>query len=243
MVNPKVYYRLDNFYANYRQYIRSRDWKQLRGIDQPYAISVPKCDPVFINDNLLDEHWYKQTELSVFPFKGNNTANPCGLIAKYRFDDQFVSISDRNGLDITIDDSNIAHSLEEKRFVINDDVKLRGDYWTDVTNQHFKVWFQMESLNDFVKLYGSINQTLKKDTTYSITVQDNFDSMSIGSNKFIYLSEIGIFGGNNLFLAWVLLGSAAYIIVILFVFFIFYFAKLHRRNRENEDFLKTLRYI
>jgi hypothetical protein len=27
------------------------------------------------------------------------------------------------------------------------------------------------------------------------------------------------------------------------VFFIFYFAKLHRRNRENEDFLKTLRYI
>jgi len=27
MVNPKVYYRLDNFYANYRAYIRSKDWK------------------------------------------------------------------------------------------------------------------------------------------------------------------------------------------------------------------------
>ena len=74
-------------------------------------------------------------------------------------------------------------------------------------------------------------------------VQDNFDSMSIGSNKYIYLSEIGIFGGNNLFLAWMLMGSAMYISMVLFVFFIFYFAKLHRHNRENEDFLKTLRYI
>jgi hypothetical protein len=27
MVDPKVYYRLDNFYANYRQYVKSRDWK------------------------------------------------------------------------------------------------------------------------------------------------------------------------------------------------------------------------
>jgi len=101
----------------------------------------------------------------------------------------------------------------------------------------------MESLSDFVKLYGRINQTLKKGTTYSITITDNFDSMSIGSNKYIFLSEIGIFGSNNLFLAWVFLGSAAYIIVVLVVFFIFYFVKLHRRNRENEDYLKTLRYI
>jgi len=59
MVNPNVYYRLDNFYANYRQYVRSKDWKQLRGVDHPFTDTVPKCDPVLINDNLLDEHWYK----------------------------------------------------------------------------------------------------------------------------------------------------------------------------------------
>ena len=38
------------------------------------------------------------------------------------------------------------------------------------------VWYQMESLKDFVKLYGRINGTLKKGETYTITVVDYYDA-------------------------------------------------------------------
>jgi hypothetical protein len=31
LVNPKIYYRLENFYANHRNFVKSRSYKQLRG--------------------------------------------------------------------------------------------------------------------------------------------------------------------------------------------------------------------
>jgi hypothetical protein len=33
LVNPMVYYRLDEFYANHRSFVKSKDQKQLRGQD------------------------------------------------------------------------------------------------------------------------------------------------------------------------------------------------------------------
>ena len=34
LVAPKMYYKLDNFYANHRNFVKSRNYKQLRGIIQ-----------------------------------------------------------------------------------------------------------------------------------------------------------------------------------------------------------------
>jgi hypothetical protein len=31
MVNPKIYYQLENFYANHRNFVKSRSYTQLRG--------------------------------------------------------------------------------------------------------------------------------------------------------------------------------------------------------------------
>jgi len=44
------------------------------------------------------------------------------LIAKYRFDDEFVSMTDERGTPISIDDSDIAHAIDEKKFVNNPEV-------------------------------------------------------------------------------------------------------------------------
>ena len=63
--------------------------------------------------------WYNQTSLKVYPFKGNKTANPCGLIAKFRFNDEFVKISNNKNNLINIDDSLISHEIDEKKFVLN----------------------------------------------------------------------------------------------------------------------------
>jgi hypothetical protein len=68
---------------------------------------------------------------------------------------------------------------------------LEGQYWTDVEDPHFMVWYQTESLSDFIKLYGKIDGTLESGVTYTFEVDNNFDAPSIGSSKFIYLSEVG----------------------------------------------------
>jgi hypothetical protein len=141
-----------------------------------------------------------------------------------------------------IDDTDIAHKVDrEFKFKYNDKVKEEGGYWTDI-DEHLMVWYQMESFADFRKLYGSINGTLKKGVTYEITVQDNFDGPSLGTKKYIFLTELGMFGGKNFVLAGIFIGAACLIFLILCVFFCCYFRKLHRKNRENEAFIASLSY-
>ena len=41
----------------------------------------------------------------------STVANPCGLIAKYMFNDDF-SLVDPNGANVTIDETNIAHAVD-----------------------------------------------------------------------------------------------------------------------------------
>ena len=44
--------------------------------------------------------------------KNSDVANPCGLIAKYMFDDTYM-LYDNNGSRITIDETNIAHNVDK----------------------------------------------------------------------------------------------------------------------------------
>lgn len=118
----------------------------------------------------------------------------------------------------------------------------RGDYWTDVTDPHLMVWYQMEPLPDFLKLYGKVDTTLKAGTTYLIEIEDNFDAPSIGSEKWIVLTELGMFGGKNFILSFILLGAAGAVFCVLMVFFTCYFMRLHKKNRENEAFIASLKF-
>ena len=44
--SPKIYYKLENFYANHRNFVKSRNYKQLRGNDLSAADLGTSCDPV-----------------------------------------------------------------------------------------------------------------------------------------------------------------------------------------------------
>lgn len=50
LVNPKIYYRLENFYANHRDFVKSRSYKQLRGEDDDADES--SCSPIYLNKDL-----------------------------------------------------------------------------------------------------------------------------------------------------------------------------------------------
>lgn len=134
--NPKVFYRLDNFYQNHRSF-QKYDFKQLRGEDNS---RVSKCDPVETNKDMLEdiEKWpivgYPD-ELQT-PEKAQSEAWPCGFIAKFAFSDGFTSVKsvDRS-FSVEIDDSNIAHDVDvESRFIRNNDKWEDGSYWRDVAD-------------------------------------------------------------------------------------------------------------
>ena len=90
LVNPKLYYRLDNFYANHRTFIKSHDRKQLDGVVRTRD-EISKCKPVYSVQDLLD--WYSTDDLPAEVVRTDQSAladvvaNPCGNIAKYRFTD------------------------------------------------------------------------------------------------------------------------------------------------------------
>ena len=104
------------------------------------------------------------------------------------------------------------------------------------------VWYQMESLSNFLKLYGSVPTELEANKEYTLVIKPNFKAESIGSKKYIYLTELGIFGGKNLFLPFILMGAGGMIFIVMIVFFGCYFKKLHKKNRDTEAFLLTLKY-
>ena len=143
----------------------------------------------------------------------------------------------------TVGTSGVAHEVDRAvKFLSNQDALANGRYWTNGTDEALMVWYQTESVPDFIKLYGRIEGTLRANIEYTVQIEDNFDSASIGTNKFLYLTEVGKFGGKNFWLCYLFGGAAALLFVVLMAFFVCYFLKLHRRNRDNEDYLKSLSY-
>ena len=158
----------------------------------------------------------------------DEVAWPCGFIAKFSFSDEFLQVVSTDlSFSVSIDDSEIAHDVDkEKKFIYNTEKLQEGAYWKDVEDQHLMVWYQMESLNDFVKLYGRIDGTMQKDKEYTITIMDKYASDKIGNKKYIYFTETGTFGGKNYVLAY-FFGVAAFLAFLVLLFFIIgYFWKV-----------------
>jgi flagellar biogenesis protein FliO len=104
------------------------------------------------------------------------------------------------------------------------------------------VWYQTESLSDFIKLYGKITGVLEAGVSYTFIIDDNFDSTSIGSNKSIYLSEVGQFGGKNMVLPYMFLGMAGVLLIILLMFVVCYCIRVRGKDRTTADYLNSLTY-
>lgn len=78
----------------------------------------------------------------------------------------------------------------------------------------------METLKDFSKLYGRLNGTLNANLSYRIQIKFNYESEALDTNKILVFAEVGEFGSDNEFLAWVLIGGACYsfILALLMLF-------------------------
>ena len=105
MGDAKLYYHLENFYGSHKNYVESRNFIQLRGESK----STSNCSPITKNKdiptNLRD--FSNSTDLI-----GDNGAIPCGLPAKYFFQDSFT-LADSSGSQITIDSKDIALGVDK----------------------------------------------------------------------------------------------------------------------------------
>jgi hypothetical protein len=218
MENPRVYYRMDNFYANHRKFVKSRSYSQLRG-QVITAGGASGCDPA-ITMSSMDT----KTTLGSKTLTDADVANPCGLIAKYYFTGKSIfnldtfEIKDSQGNKLDINESNIAHSVDRdyKFRLPKDSADL---VWKNYEDEHVMVWYQMESFPNFIKLWGYIRKTIEPGT-YTVTIpNNNYDVSNWDGKKYIYLSTVNDLGGTNDFLgiAFLTMGGIVAFIMIVFV--------------------------
>ena len=147
MDSPMVYYKMGNFYANHRKYVKSRSYPQLRGEGVSKGAVSEFCSPIMENSDIPVTVSYVNN-----PLVDDDLAYPCALIGMYRFTDRFA-MAHANTTAVIIDSGDIAHSNDKDKKFKN---QGNSEYvqWLDFEDQHLMVWYQMESFPDFIKTYG-----------------------------------------------------------------------------------------
>lgn len=205
-----VYYQLDGFFQNTRRYLKSKEIDQLTGDD---ANIHDNCEPAETNEEMGFSSGKKasdgKTDLIM-----NNIAIPCGLIAKTYFNDEFTFYI--NNEHLNVDDTNIAFDRDKKIF--NKDIDL-SKQWISLKDEHFLVWMRPSGLPNPMKLWGKIEQDLKKDDIIRIEIDYKYDVKHYDGKKKIILSNTTIFGGKNTFMGicYIVVGILSLICVIIFL--------------------------
>ena len=204
-----VYYQLDGFYQNSRRYVKSKETDQLTGDD---ITAHKNCEPAEKNS----EMGFASDQLALdgsTTLDPNSTAVPCGLMAKTFFNDTFKFNINNNLL--PVDETNIAFAKDKKLFKKNPD---KSKQWTDMTDEHFLVWMRPSGLPNPKKLWGRINQDLKKGDIIDITISNNYDVSHYEGKKKIVLSNATKFGGKNNFLgiSYIVVGGISILCAVFF---------------------------
>jgi hypothetical protein len=217
------YYQLNNFYQNHRRYVKSKSNAQLTGdIVDDKDLIYDDCYPIIRGNDTG-----RATTISGKALTSDTVANPCGLIAKSFFNDDYKlsRVSPNPKADIFIDETNIAWDSDKKLKYKLPTINKFGkpidwkDYlWIDVTNEHFMVWMRPAGLPDFRKLWGRIKEDLEPGS-YTINVKNNYPVDKFQGKKFIVLSTVNAFGGKNSFLgiSYIVVGCICIIMAILFI--------------------------
>ncbi len=93
----------------------------------------------------------------------------------------------------------------------------------------------MESFSSFNKLWGHIWDTLYKNVTYRIEINNRFNVTDFDGKKYIYLSEVNQFGGKSLFLGIMMLVMSAIVVIMMAVFVFLYFTRVHKKDIYSTD--------
>lgn len=223
------FYRLHNFYANHRRFVKSYSEDQLNGKDA--SVDVIKntvgqnCEPLSVNSE-------------------GKRIYPCGLIANSLFNDTFSStLQGANGTsgDYRMTDKGIAWSTDVNRFKktkynYTEIVpppnwhKLYPDGYNATNVPDISTWYQFQNwmhasgLPTFNKLALRNDHETLDAGIYEVSVGLHFPVLPYNGKKYIYISQRSVIGGKNVFLgiSWMVGGGICFIlgITLLIVNFI-----------------------
>ena len=77
----------------------------------------------------------------------------------------------------------------------------------------------MDTLSTVFRLYGRIHGELKKDQVYMLNVQNNYDSDIFEGKKRLHFMSVNELGGDNIWLAILLIIFAVILLLIQATFF------------------------
>ena len=203
-----VYYQLNGFFQNSRRYVKSKETDQLTGDDKN---AHDNCEPAEKNKDMAFSA--DKTALDGSALDPEAYAIPCGLMAKTFFNDTF-SFS-LGGSDLPVDETNIAFDKDKKLYDENPDSSRQ---WINITDEHFLVWMRPSGLPNPKKLWGRINQDLKKGEKIDIAIDNHYVVSHYKGKKKIVLSNATKFGGKNKFLgiSYIVVGALSILCAIIF---------------------------
>ncbi|KRX03547.1 hypothetical protein PPERSA_12677 [Pseudocohnilembus persalinus] len=215
-----VYYELQNFYQNNRRYVKSKNSDQLKGEKVGKGAASDDCDPIVTNSDVG-----RTISYTGVPLDPDAVANPCGMIAKSYFTDEYMLRKSDTSFDINgeidgyfkISAKDIAWPSDKEHKYANSE-NSESEQWMDYDNERFMVWMRTAALPKFRKIWGKINEDIPAGT-YTIDILNVYDVEPFDGKKTLIFSTSNAFGGKNLFLAiaYLIAGGLSLIVTVAFL--------------------------
>ena len=226
-----LYYKLNNFYSNHIDYVKSKNYYQLRGenvsekkIDTSCKYMSRNKDHFKTNNKSEIKSYYNET------MQPNSLMNPCGLIADSMFNDTF-KLSNSNGYIFKFDFKKITYEMDRNKNFKNDK-NYKDTQWLNKEDEHFIVWMNMELFPNFIKKWGNIYQDLPKGE-YKLIINNNWGKSQWNIKKYFILAKGNKFGSETFF-GFILIISCGLEIIFIIIMYI----SKYKKKKFNPEEMK-----
>ncbi|CRG99156.1 conserved Plasmodium protein, unknown function [Plasmodium relictum] len=229
-----VYYRISNFYVNYKNFLsdeshsllRECKCKYIKTLEDLYNFrcinniqTLPEINIYIDKKDKIenDEKKNKKCDANLSDEEKKQIIFPCGLVAASIFNDQ-VDLS-LNSNKFHIDKLAVLDHYDFFAYIKKHSNFSNYKVWINSFSPEYKNWTHSPLTSSFIKPYGVINEDLKAGYNYKLTfTQNTWPSKEWNAKKSFQLVSLRIIGNSTFELAYsFLLISLIYIIIIIII--------------------------